>query len=193
MTLVAKQRLRAELRAIRAQAHAAGGDGAAERLAERAVEALPRRPGGVVAGYRPIGSEIDPRPLMRRLAATGMRLALPVVLMKDHPMIFRLWRPEEELVPDAANVPAPAADQPDVKPDLILMPLLGFDRRGGRLGSGRGHYDRTLAGWPRGQRPITVGVAYGQQEAESIPQEPHDVPLDWIATPEKVAAIARAG
>ena len=107
--------------------------------------ALPE-PGAAVSAYWPFRTEIDPRPLMARLAAAGARLALPVTPPKGagKPLCFHLWAPQDGLHPSTFGVHEPHPSQTVVEPDLLLVPLLAFDRRGGRLGYGAGHYDRTL-------------------------------------------------
>jgi 5-formyltetrahydrofolate cyclo-ligase len=175
-----KTALRARLRALRRRLADEAPD-AARRAADRLpLERLPAF--RIFSGYWALGSEIDPRPLMDRLAETGARAALPVAISRDAPLEFRLWAPPEPLLPDAFGMPAPRPDAPQILPDLVIAPLLGFDRRGGRLGQGAGHYDRTLQNL-RAARPVFVlGLAYSGQEADEIPAEPHDQRLDAILT-----------
>mgnify|MGYP006190825709 CR=1 FL=1 len=94
-------------------------------------------------------------------------------------MIFRRWTPGDPLEVDAAGCPAPLPLGEVVRPDLILTPLLAFDARGGRLGQGGGHYDRTFAALPDA---IRVGLAYAGQQIEALPFEPHDIPLHGVLT-----------
>jgi 5-formyltetrahydrofolate cyclo-ligase len=153
--------------------------------AERAAALLPRDklpPLACVAGYHPAGSEMDPAALCRRLATLGATLALPVAGHRDGPLVFRTWSEGDLLIADAAGVPAPAASAAAVRPDMVITPLLAFDRAGGRLGQGGGHYDRTLAEL-RGSGPVFVlGLAYAGQELPEIPMEAHDQRLDAILT-----------
>ncbi len=149
-------------------------------------------PGGVVAGYVPFHSEIDPRPLMRALAARCARLCLPVAPTRgsDAPLSFRAWREGEPLERGGFGVPEPEPGAALVGPDLLLVPLLAFDRAGGRLGYGAGHYDRTLA-ILRARRPIiALGLAYAAQEVERVPTEPHDARLDGIVTERAYIAVS---
>jgi 5-formyltetrahydrofolate cyclo-ligase len=119
----------------------------------------------VVAGYEPIGSELDPRPLLASLAAYGALVILPVVVGPDAPLDFERT--------DRSGA---------VTPDLIIAPLLAFDRAGGRLGQGGGHYDRTIEAL-RALGPLfVIGLAYAGQEIAAVPREPHDQPLDAILT-----------
>ncbi len=141
-------------------------------------------PGAVVSGYWPFRSEIDPRPLMARLAAAGARIALPVTPPKgsDAPLHFRLWDAVDELRPGHFPVHEPPTHAKTVEPDLVLVPLLAFDRRGHRLGYGAGHYDRTLARL-RALKPVTaLGLAFAAQEVDELPAGPHDQRLDGVVT-----------
>jgi 5-formyltetrahydrofolate cyclo-ligase len=134
----------------------------------------------IVAGYWPLGSEIDPRPLMAALAARGAALALPWIATRDAHPVFRRWRAGDAMKPDAFGMLAPT-DEEEVIPVVILAPLLAFDRRGGRLGQGGGHYDRILQEL-KPQGVTAVGLAFAAQEIASVPAGPHDQKLDWIVT-----------
>lgn len=140
-----------------------------------------RRPAGeVVALYHPCGSELDPTPLWTQLA--GHVVALPVAQSREGALVFRRHGPDDPLVPDALGIPSPALEAPAVLPDVVFTPLLAFDRRGGRLGQGGGHYDRTLENLRRMKPVFVVGLAYAGQELPEIPMEPHDQRLDAILT-----------
>lgn len=171
MNTVARQKrtLREELKARRSDA-ARAAPAAGEQLAAHALKLS----GACVAAYRPIRAEIDPLPLAMTIAGGGP-IALPVT--RGPHIFFRAWKPGEPLVRGAFGIEEPLGDE--VEPDLVLVPLLGFTRRGERLGYGAGHYDRYLAAHP-GVR--AVGVAFAAQELTSLPTEPHDVFLEAIAT-----------
>lgn len=171
----------------RAASPAGAAEAAASAIAGRALadaalaEALQS---GIVAGYWPIRSEIDPRPLMDMLAARGVDLALPVVTPAG--LVFRRWRTDEALVDAGFGTLGPAPGQPEVVPDILLMPLAAFDRAGNRIGYGQGHYDAAIAriaGHGRGRRPLAIGLGYDVQLIDSVPAEPHDQPLDAVVTP----------
>ena len=133
----------------------------------------------IVALYRAMGSELDTDALAKALEAAGRRLCLPVLVQRDAPMQFRAWAPGEPLELDAAGCPAPLPLAEIVDPDLILTPLLAFDRFGGRLGQGGGYYDRTFAERPDALR---IGFAYAGQGVERLTLEDHDVRLHGVLT-----------
>ena len=178
--IVDKTALRAQMRTVRRRLAADLPD-AAERAAARIpIERLPVFQ--TFSGYHPLGSEIDPRPLMRRLAENGAVPALPVAASRQEPLEFRLWDPREGLEPDAFDIPAPPLWAGAIQPELIIAPLLAFDRRGNRLGQGAGHYDRTIANLRALQPVFVLGLAFSGQELEELPAEPHDERLDAILT-----------
>lgn len=174
-----KSVLRRQMRSLRLALAAADGQ-AASRAAAHAP--LARLGAGPVAGYIAQGAELDPGPLMDALAQAGAALALPVAADREAPLIFRAWTPGAALAPDAFGIPAPLADQPQVTPSALIVPLLAFDRRGGRLGQGAGVYDRAIAALGAEPRPFLLGYAYAGQEVEDLPLEPHDQRLDAILT-----------
>ena len=176
----AKTLLRATLRDLR-KTLAADTPDAADRAAERLPDERLAK-ASIVAGYRARGGEIDPWPLMRRLAAAGARLALPMARGRDSPLVFRAYADGDPLALDAFGIASPLPQAPEVTPDLVITPLLAFDRRGGRIGQGGGHYDRTLASL-RAKGPVFVlGLAYAGQEVARLPMEPHDQRLNAILT-----------
>lgn len=142
----------------------------------RLIPDLRRR---LVGFYWPFKGEYDPRPLVRELIAAGGRVALPVVIEKARPMVFREWRPGAAMVKGVWNIPVPA-EGAAVSPDALLVALLGFDARRFRLGYGGGYYDRTLASLAA--KPLTVGVGFGLGRLATIHPQPHDIPMDLIVT-----------
>ncbi|MFN3537371.1 MAG: 5-formyltetrahydrofolate cyclo-ligase, partial [Brevundimonas sp.] len=123
-------------------------------------------------------------PLARALIVHGLELALPVVVRRDAPLVFRRWRPGDPLELDQAGCPAPLDLAGEVTPDLIMVPLLAFDASGGRLGQGGGYYDRTLEALRAGGMPriAAIGLAYAAQEMDTLPLDAHDQPLDGVLT-----------
>jgi 5-formyltetrahydrofolate cyclo-ligase len=139
------------------------------------------KPGMIVATYHPVGSEADPAQLAAAAAERGCRLALPHVIDRAAPIRFLAWDLGDPLVPGPFGLRQPAEDRPEVAPDVILTPLIGFDRRLNRLGQGAGHYDRAFARYEAAWR---VGVAWSVQEVPAIPADIWDVPLNAVITEE---------
>lgn len=150
---------------------------------------LPR--GVVVAGYSPINSEFDPFPFMRAFADRGAALALPVIIARDHALIFRAWQPEEGLVRGPFGIFQPSSDAPEIDPDIVLVPLAAFDRAGHRIGYGRGYYDRTLQNLRAMKRITVIGLAFAVQEIEIVPRLPHDEQLDCVLTERELIDLRR--
>ena len=178
--VIAKRDLRRVMLVRRATLLARGAEGAGA-----AALNLPLGPTGAppwVAGYRPMGSELDPGPLLARLAELGARILLPVVAKRGGPLVFREAGDLAGHVPDAAGILAPPPTALEAAPDLIIAPLLAFDRSGGRLGYGGGYYDRTVALLRAGPGVTVVGLAFSGQEVDNVPREPHDQRLDAICT-----------
>lgn len=173
-----KPALRAQLRSLRRRLAEETPD-AAERAAAH-WRADGRPDAHLFALYHPAGSELDPTPLRDHLPADGV--ALPVAGGREGVLVFRRHLPGQALVPDALGIPAPGAEAEVVAPDVVFAPLLAFDRRGGRLGQGGGHYDRTLEALRRVKPVFVIGLAYAGQELPEIPMEPHDQRLDAILT-----------
>ncbi|HWA63706.1 MAG TPA: 5-formyltetrahydrofolate cyclo-ligase [Caulobacteraceae bacterium] len=188
LTADAKAELRAALRRRRRALAAEAPDAPDEAAGRLPLDALP--PFAAVAGYHPLGGEIDPGPVLRRFVEAGARLALPVA-HPDAPLIFREARADDVTEPDAFGIPSPPATAPVIAPDIVVAPVLAFDRQGGRLGQGGGHYDRTLAAL-RAARPLfVIGLAYAGQEIEAAPMEPHDQRLDAILTEKGYIAVRK--
>ncbi len=136
----------------------------------------------VIAGYAAKDHEIDPSALMTMLYQRGHKLALPAIEIPDRPMVFRLFQPDQALQRGYADIFEPLSDAPQVIPDLVIVPLIAFDRRHTRLGYGKGFYDRTLASLRDHYTIKAIGLAYSGQEVTSLPAEPHDEPMDLIVT-----------
>ena len=135
--------------------------------------------GTCVAGYLPVGSEADPRGLMTSLAETGTNWCLPWLSERDAPMVFRAWQPGDATETAPGGFQQPLSSQEIVEPNVILLPLLGFDAYGNRLGQGAGHYDRALEKLPDA---IRIGIGWSVQQVAVLPADPWDVPLDAIVT-----------
>jgi 5-formyltetrahydrofolate cyclo-ligase len=173
-----------------------GLDDACRDAGERAAALLPLRAlplRRIVAGYVRHGSEIDPAPVLARLEAAGARIALPVCTAVDAPLAFRAWTPEAQRRPDATGVLSPPASAELLTPDLLIVPLVAFDRTGGRLGQGGGHFDRTLEALDARGPVFALGLAFSGQEAALVPMEEHDRRLDAILTEREYIAASALG
>jgi 5-formyltetrahydrofolate cyclo-ligase len=180
-----KPALRAEALARRdalpAQMRAAGAETIAARPLPAAVA-----PGTIVSGYSPMRSEINPVPLMRAFACAGARLALPVVAGRGKTLIMRAWDFGAPLTAGVWGIREPAADAPEVDPDVLIVPLAAFDRAGHRIGYGAGYYDMTINRL-RAIKPITaIGIAFAAQEISRVPATRRDAPLDLVLTEHEV-------
>lgn len=179
----AKMRLRAEALARRAGLADADHAEASARAAQNAPRLLHYVDGRVVSLFAPFRDEIDTAPLAALLWSQGARVALPVVVGRDLPLLFRLWRPGDPLEPAGAyRIPTPPPSAPEVVPDDLIVPLAAFDRRGYRIGYGAGHYDRTLDQLRAVKRVRAFGYAFSCQEVAAVPHEPHDEPVDGMIT-----------
>jgi 5-formyltetrahydrofolate cyclo-ligase len=153
---------------------------AAEAIAAHALAAPELSEARPVGGYWPIRSEVDPRPLMEGLLARGQSVALSQI---RHPHLsWREWHPGDVLIHGGFGVSEPGPDAPEVFPQALLVPLAAFDRGGGRLGYGKGHFDRSIAELSAHHPVLAIGLAYAAQEIAEVPREPHDRLLDIIVT-----------
>ncbi len=154
---------------------------AAEAIAARAFPiALPS--GAIVSGFMPLNSEISPLPLMRKLSDGTARLALPVVVGRGLPLSMRAYAFGDALVKGVWGIRVPPPEALEVEPDVLLVPLLAFDRNGNRLGYGAGYYDMTIAALRAKKRVVAIGVAFAAQEVDEVPTTPRDVRLDLVLT-----------
>jgi len=189
MAQTARNPTKADLRAASlARRDAISPDERAAAAEAIAVRGLPFAiaKGVVISGYSPIRSEIDPVPLMQKLASAGARLALPSVTARGHSLIFRAWSPGERLMLGALGIPEPSPAAAEVAPDVMLVPLAAFDRLGHRIGYGAGHYDFTFAHLRKMRPVVGVGLAFAAQETRAIPALSHDVAMDYVLTETKV-------
>ena len=179
-----KRDAREQARKRRADAHARFADTAGDALADLFVERFGLSPAKRLSGYWPIRTEIDPRSLLRRLHDGGVTIGLPVVVGPAAPLVFRRWYPESTLDDDPFGIPSPTGEAEEIRPEILLIPLLAFDRTGFRLGYGGGFYDRTLHKLRdgAGEALRTIGVAYADQEVDRVPRGPNDQPIDAVLT-----------
>lgn len=181
---------RRELLALRQAVAPAHADEIRGVVARLVADGVPGLTTACVGFYWPFRGELDLRPLAADLVARGASAALPAVVTKRQPLEFRPWTPGTALEPDAVNIPAPPPGA-RARPAILLVPLLGFDEAGYRLGYGGGYYDRTLAALAR--KPLAIGVGHALGRLPTIQPQPHDVPMDAIATEDGLTWFERAG
>ena len=191
----AKKALADTIRPARRAAHRALGPVQADVIREIFLEArragLPMRPGDTVSGFWPIQDEIDIRKLLERLHEDGMAICLPVTGPSRAPLVFRAWRPGDEMAAGPMGLAEPMPEKKVLEPDMLIVPLLAFDRFGNRLGYGGGYYDATLADLRRRRPVVAVGVGFHAQQVETVPVDPGDERLDWIVTEKRVNRAER--
>jgi len=176
-----KKRLRVQCRDTRRGIASGDAEAAARSVARRVTTEIPLAPSAVVAGYWPFPDELDPRPVMTDLHAQGHVLCLPVVVAPHSALEFRAWAPGDSLVKAVFGTRVPHSDRLTLVPDVLLVPLLAFDRAGFRLGYGGGYYDRTLAALePTGA--ISIGIGFAIQEIKRVPRDAYDRRLNWMVT-----------
>jgi 5-formyltetrahydrofolate cyclo-ligase len=157
----------------------------AEFVASRAFPIdVPR--GAVVSGFMPMKSEINPLPLLKRLAAGGATLALPVVAGRGKPLIMRAWEFGAPLDQGVWGIRQPKAESPEVDPDILIVPLAAFDRRGHRIGYGAGYFDMTINRLRRLKSITAIGIAFAVQEIPRVPATERDEPLDLVLTEREI-------
>ena len=178
-----KRRLRTEMKARRGEIDNSQAAEAARAVIEHIKPFLVNKKRWHIALYHPVNSEFDALPLAHYLSGKRVRLSLPVIASRDEPMVFRPWQVDELLVTAVHNIKVPPNKGLSATPELIIVPLLGFDTNGFRLGYGGGYYDRTLAQIRAQRRVIAMGLAYDLQEVGSIPAGIHDQRLDYVLTP----------
>ena len=158
---------------------------AAEAIAARAFP-LAISSGTIVSGFMPLKTEINPLPLMRSLAVQGVQLALPAIDGRGKPLIMRAFTFGDALASGQWGIREPKNDAPEVAPDILLVPLLAFDRSGHRIGYGAGYYDMTIGKLRAMKRIAAVGIAFAAQEIEQVPVTPRDARLDLVLTEHEI-------
>ena len=177
----AKTILRAEALARRDALPVAERKAAAETIAARPFP-VPVKAGAIVSGFFPMKSEINPVPLMRKLADAGAQMALPVIAGRGKPLVMRAWHFGAPLKAGQWGIREPTEEAPQVAPDILIVPLACFDRAGHRIGYGAGYYDMTIRSL-RAQKPVVaVGIAFAAQEIPSVPATERDERLDLVLT-----------
>jgi 5-formyltetrahydrofolate cyclo-ligase len=147
---------------------------------------VPVPKGEIVSGFSPMKSEINPIPLMRRLFDAGAQLALPVIVGRGKPLIMRAWKFGDPFKAGQWGIREPVAEAPEVYPDILIVPLAAFDRRGHRIGFGAGYYDMTIAALRAKKKVTAVGIAFAAQEIDRVPATERDARLDFMLTEREV-------
>jgi 5-formyltetrahydrofolate cyclo-ligase len=191
-----KYTLREQAKAARAKAAGELGDDGTRGFFEHLIQTWDTACevfGGdaILAGYWPMSTEMDVRPALVALDRIGVLITLPEVAAKDRPLRFRAWRPDEPLAEGQHGTFHPMVSAPLMRPDVVLVPMLAFDRRGYRVGWGGGYYDRTLEMLRKTGECIAIGVAYSAQEVDDVPVDAYDQPLDWIITEQEAIKVRK--
>jgi len=160
----------------------------AESVTQQLLSAVDLRAYPTLGFYWPIRGELDLRGLARSHVEAGGTAALPVVVAKNAPIELWQWQHGAPMQRGFWNIPVPA-ERRVVKPDVLVIPLVGYDAAGFRLGYGGGYYDRTLAALV--PRPFCIGVGFDDAELPTIHPQPHDIPMDLIVTERRVLPFAR--
>ncbi len=184
-TQSAKAALRAEALARRDALLASERQSAAEAIAARAFP-VAITPGTIVSGFMPMKTEINPLPLLRKLADAGAQLALPAIARRGLPLIMRAWKFGDPFKAGQWGIREPMPDASEVAPDILIVPLAAFDRAGHRIGYGAGYYDMTINALRAKKKAIAIGIAFAAQEIPKVPATERDARLDLVLTEREV-------
>lgn len=180
-----KSQLRGEALSLRDALPAAVRAAAADAIAGRPFP-IKFTPGVIVSGFSPMKTEINPIPLMRKLADAGAKLALPAIAGRGKPLIMRAWTFGEPLAAGQWGIREPVPEAPEVAPDILIVPLAAFDRVGHRIGYGAGYYDMTINALRAKKKIIAIGIAFAAQEIPQVPATERDARLDLVLTEREV-------
>ena len=186
-----KAALRTAALALRDALPAAARQAAAEAIATRPFP-LNIAAGVIVSGFAPMKTEINPIPLMRKLADAGAQLALPVVQGRGKPLIMRAWKFGDAFVSGQWGIREPVPDAAEVVPDILIVPLACFDRAGHRIGYGAGYYDMTINALRAKKKVVAVGIAFAAQEIPQVPATERDARLDFVLTERETIDLRKA-
>ena len=194
MAKLSPEQFKAELR----ETYLAKRDAMPAEVRTAAAEAIAARPfpyqikpGVVVSAYAPMRSELNPVPLMRKLADVGATLALPVTGPRGKPLVMREWAFGQPLTSGVWGIREPTAAAPEAWPDILLVPLAVYDRKGNRIGYGAGYYDLTINRMRVLKPVVAIGLAYHNQHAAVVPSTPRDARLDLVLTEREVIDCGR--
>src|SRR6187549_1366812 len=167
--------------ALSAPERQAGAEGIASRAFPVSIS-----PGQIVSGFMPMKTELNPLPLMRKLAAAGAQLALPAIDRRGNPLIMRAFKIGDALKGGQWGIREPLPEAPQVNPDILIVPMAAFDRAGHRIGYGAGYYDMTVNALRAKKKVIAMGIAFAAQEITSVPATERDARLDFVLTEREV-------
>ncbi|HEY6335659.1 MAG TPA: 5-formyltetrahydrofolate cyclo-ligase [Alphaproteobacteria bacterium] len=192
MTVVDEKKAAREAAILcRDRAHAVLRDAAPAQVSANFATSFRLAKGAIVSGYWPGRSELDIRPLMEALHVEGHAIALPVVMGRGKPLVFRAWRPGADLEERKFGLREPAATAAELVPSVLLVPFVAFDEEGYRIGYGAGYYDMTLAALRSHAKVMAIGVGYSAQRVRRLPRDGHDQRLDWVVTEEGAVRFVR--
>ena len=164
-------------------------DALSAEMRAAAAEAIAARPfpvalmsGTIISGFMPVKSEINPIPLLHKLAEAGAQLALPAIAGRGKPLIMRAYAFGDELARGQWGIREPKPEQPEVAPDILVVPLAAFDRAGHRIGYGAGYYDMTINALRARKQVVAIGIAFAAQETPRVPVTERDARLDLVLT-----------
>ncbi len=187
MTAISKTFLRKQLESKRDRLSPSDRAYAADNMIKRVLDVLTPLKGETIGMYFAIRTEPDLSPMVAEISLQDKTFALPRVMGSEKPLKFNTWTLDEMMDEDIFGTPCATGEE--TFPDILIVPLLGFDERGYRMGYGGGYYDRTLAHYrEEGRKFITIGVCYDALKLDLFPAEPHDVPLDYIVTEKQTIA-----
>jgi len=184
-TQSAKAALRVEVLARRDALPAAERQSAADAIAARGLP-VEITPAIIVSGFMPMKTEINPIPLMRKLADAGVQLALPAIAGRGKPLIMRAWKFGDPLKSGQWGIREPVQEADEVAPDILIVPLACFDRAGHRIGYGAGYYDMTINALRAKKKAVAIGIAFAAQEIPKVPATERDARLDLVLTEREV-------
>ena len=180
-----KKELRSAALALRDALPAGERQAAAEAIAARAFP-VAIAPGMIVSGFSPMKTEINPIPLLRKLAAAGAKLALPCIAGRGHPLIMRAWDFGAALASGQWGIREPMPDAAEIAPDILIVPLACFDRAGHRIGYGAGYYDMTIHALRAKKKVVAIGIGFAAQEIPQVPATERDERLDLVLTEREI-------
>jgi 5-formyltetrahydrofolate cyclo-ligase len=180
-----KAALRTAALALRDALPAAERQSAAETIAARGLP-VEVTAATIVAGFMPMKTEINPLPLLRKLADAGAQLALPAIAGRGKPLIMRAWKFGDPFKAGQWGIREPMPEADEVAPDILIVPLACFDRAGHRIGYGAGYYDMTINALRAKKKAIAIGIAFAAQEIPKVPATERDARLDLVLTEREV-------